>query len=361
MSKPNSFRFLGREGRKYRVALNPQRGYWFAAFHDGNGRQRVSLGARTKAEAEAAVKLLDAPPVKQNEPAKLTWPEFQGKYLAYKTEQGKAVRTVERYKAALDALGRYLASVQIATVDEITLLVLEGYVPYRTNIEKRGVKTAYTDALAIKNALKWGSKASRGLLKVNPALDWETQEPVRPKGKTYTQEQVAKLEAGVRDWLKPVVATLAWTGLRIGELVNLRWKDVDLQNHVLHIRVREDWKPKGKADRTVPLHPKVETVLRAQPIGEYAFLGPRAGRIKENYALLCLKADQRRIAVPECGLHGFRRFFATTMLRSGVDVETVRQWGGWKSLETMLRYLADVDVKDSVQAMETAARRLATA
>ena len=49
------------------------------------------------------------------------------------------------------------------------------------------------------------------------------------------------------------------------------------------------------------------------------------------------------------------------MLRAGVDVETVRQWGGWKSLETMLRYLADVNVKDSVEAMEAAAKRLAIA
>jgi len=109
----------------------------------------------------------------------------------------------------------------------------------------------------------------------------------------------------------------------------------------------------------VPLHPKVEAVLRAQPIGEWAFLGPQGGRIKENYALLCLKADQSKIGVPECGLHGFRRFFATNMLRAGVDVETVRQWGGWKSLETMLRYLADVVVKDSVRAMDEAVRRLA--
>jgi hypothetical protein len=44
-----------------------------------------------------------------------------------------------------------------------------------------------------------------------------------------------------------------------------------------------------------------------------------------------------------------------------IPVETVRQWGGWKSLETMLRYLADVNVKDSVNAMKQAAKRLATA
>jgi hypothetical protein len=47
------------------------------------------------------------------------------------------------------------------------------------------------------------------------------------------------------------------------------------------------------------------------------------------------------------------------MMRAGVDAETVRQWGGWKSLETMLRYLADVGMKDSIEAMDKAVQRLA--
>ncbi|HLX63487.1 MAG TPA: hypothetical protein VKX17_19610 [Planctomycetota bacterium] len=46
---------------------------------------------------------------------------------------------------------------------------------------------------------------------------------------------------------------------------------------------------------------------------------------------------------------------------AGISAGTVCQWGGWKSLETMLRYLADVDVTDSVKAMEQAVQRLACA
>ena len=41
------------------------------------------------------------------------------------------------------------------------------------------------------------------------------------------------------------------------------------------------------------------------------------------------------------------------------NAETVRQWGGWKTLETMLRYLTDVDVKDSVAAMDQMVLRMA--
>jgi hypothetical protein len=53
------------------------------------------------------------------------------------------------------------------------------------------------------------------------------------------------------------------------------------------------------------------------------------------------------------------RLFATTMMQAGANTETVRQWGGWRTLDTMMRYLADVNVKDSVAAMDKVAATLA--
>jgi integrase len=107
------------------------------------------------------------------------------------------------------------------------------------------------------------------------------------------------------------------------------------------------------------MHPKVEAVFREQRVGVLVFGGPRGGRLKESWCLACLKKDQGKLSMTVGDLHGFRRFFATTMMQAGVSAGTVRQWGGWKSLETMLRYLADVDVKDSVAAMQQAAKRMA--
>lgn len=147
--------------------------------------------------------------------------------------------------------------------------------------------------------------------------------------------------------------------MRIAELINLRWSDVDLGQKVLRVRVQEEWKPKGRRDRVIPLHPKVEAAIRELPVREYVFMGPKGGRIRQKLSLLRLKADQRKLNLPEGDLHGFRRYFATTMLRAGVDTETVRQWGGWKELDTMLRYLADVSVEHSVKSMQDAVRRLA--
>ena len=106
------------------------------------------------------------------------------------------------------------------------------------------------------------------------------------------------------------------------------------------------------------MHPEL---LPVPSLGQHVFLGPRSGRIKETYALECLKVDQEDLKMPLGDLHAFRRYFATTMMRAGVNVESVRQWGGWKSLDTMLRYLADVDVEESVKTMDQAVRNLASA
>ena len=280
--------------------------------------------------------------------------------MVFKAEGGLAESSAKRYRAALDAFARHLRSRGIEFVNDVTLLVLEGYPAYRSRQEKRKVKTVYNDSLILKNAFKWGSKASRGLLPFNPATDWELKEPVTPKRPIYTEAEVVKLEAEARPWLRPIITVLAWTGLRIGELIELRWKDVDLTERVLHVRIREDWKPKGKRDRIVPIFPKVEAVLKQQRVGEFVFIGPRGGRLTESHVLDFLHTDQRKLGLPEKDVHGFRRFFATHMMtKCKVDAETVRQWGGWKSLETMLRYLADVDVKDTVAAMEQAVRQLA--
>ena len=93
--------------------------------------------------------------------------------------------------------------------------------------------------------------------------------------------------------------------MRIGELINLRWEDIDLKANLIHIRVREDWKPKGRRDRSLPMHPKVREVILSRPVGKYVFLGPQGGRLKENYTLECFKEDRDRLGIHRDTLHTY--------------------------------------------------------
>jgi integrase/recombinase XerD len=360
MGNPKSVKLFGRSGRTFRIYFNTQRGYWYVAYNNGQQRVRRALFVKTRPEAEARVKELDAPQHHEKvQSVRQTWSEFQKKYLEFKTSQGKASKTISRYKVAMEAFERHLTKVNVVYADQVTLSVLEGFNAYRTKVEKADVKTSFTDAKIVKNAFKWANKPGRAMLNHNPALDWETPQPVKPKRKCYTADEVAALEAGARDWLRPVVTVLAWSGMRIGELINLRWSDIDFENKLINIRVQEEWRPKGRRDRAVPMHPKVETVLKTLRVGKLVFSGNRGGKLYETWCLHSLKKDQERLGLAIGDLHGFRRFFATTMMKAGVDTNTVREWGGWRSLETMLRYLADGSPAESVQAMQQAAQRLA--
>ncbi len=353
---PRSFVMMLR--RRYRVYFNPQGAGWYVAYNDGVQRQRRSLGVGNKLEAEAAVKLLDEPPSAAQQPKyRATWSDVQKGYLEHKSSLNRAPSTLEHYSNALKAFGAYIGGQGVQYVDEVSLSTLEGFKAYRV---KQGcdVSTAYNNAIVVKGAFKWAAKAARGYLTFNPALDWETPAPLKPKRKTYTAEDVAMLEAGVSDWLRPVVTTLAWSGMRINELVNLRWQDIDFERRLIHIRVQEEWQPKGKRDRVVPMHPKVEAILPGQRIGQHVFTGRRGQRLLSRSTLRKLRTDQEKLGLAFGDLHAFRRFFATTMIRNGVDAETVRQWGGWRSFNTMLRYLADVNAGDSVKAMDAVVSRM---
>ena len=64
-------------------------------------------------------------------------------------------------------------------------------------------------------------------------------------------------------WLKEIIVVAFGTGLRRGELLNLQWRDVDLENGRLFVRHRGDFKPKNGQERAVSLVGDVLQMLRA--------------------------------------------------------------------------------------------------
>jgi Site-specific recombinase XerD len=74
-----------------------------------------------------------------------------------------------------------------------------------------------------------------------------------------------------REDMYQIFFTLIWTGIRLGELVALRWDDVDFENHEIHIRrtyvesTRKENAPKTASSiRTINIEPELESVLHSQ-------------------------------------------------------------------------------------------------
>ena len=65
------------------------------------------------------------------------------------------------------------------------------------------------------------------------------------------------------EWLKQIIVVAFRTGLRRGELLNLQWRDVDLEKERLFVRHRGDFKPKNGQERTVSLVGEALEMLKA--------------------------------------------------------------------------------------------------
>ncbi|MBC3762929.1 tyrosine-type recombinase/integrase [Quadrisphaera oryzae] len=155
-----------------------------------------------------------------------------------------------------------------------------------------------------------------------------------------------------------VMATFRYTGVRRGELVDAKVKDLDLPHRELTVL------GKGRKRRTIPLpHPYVEImewylaeVRPHLPGSERLFANPRAnieGRFRGATDGQSLKRMVVRYgedaAVPGPHLpHRWRHTYATHLLRRGVDVAVVQKLLGHSSITTTSIYLHLV--RDDLQA-----------
>ena len=145
--------------------------------------------------------------------------------------------------------------------------------------------------------------------------------------------------AAARD--RAIMETLYAAGLRVGELVGLRWRDLDEELGMVTVRAG-----KGNQDRLVPLGEVALDALRAwraaaPPAAPDApvFTNPRGGRLSARWvqklvARRLLDANLDSALTP----HGLRHCFATHMLDAGADLRAIQEMLGHASLSTTQRY-----------------------
>jgi integrase len=140
------------------------------------------------------------------------------------------------------------------------------------------------------------------------------------------------------DHLTPLVLLAMHTGCRRGELLQLRWRDVDLV--AAQLVVRGDGTKSGKT-RVLPLNSEAGGVLKAwrpNAVDPSAFVfpgdeGERLGGIKTAFLKVLKDAE-----IVGFRFHDLRHDFASKLVQAGVDLNTVRELLGHADLKMTLRY-----------------------
>ncbi len=197
----------------------------------------------------------------------------------------------------------------------------------------------------------------RGLLVSNPASSVELAHENNARNRCLSADEEARLLKALPAWLRPLVVVAMHTGMRRGELLGLRWADVDLNSGQLHIR-----RDKAGDGRWVAFNSEALDALRAAKsrsvVSQLVFCTPEGRSLALNFKRYWQPAV-KAAGLSDFRFHDLRHTFASRLVSRGVSPYIVQHAGGWRTASMMQRY-AHLDpgtIRAAVELLTSPARR----
>ncbi len=227
---------------------------------------------------------------------------------------------------------------------ELTDDALEGYI--ETRLEDVTISTVNSSLRVLRATMRHAVKRRR--LRQLPC-EIELLKETNRLPTVLTVEEVRRLREQAAKPYNTIIYLAAHAGLRHAEILHMLVKDVDFERGNVLVSAKKGWTPKSHCERAVPMNrhlrpvltEHVETLKQKSPDAwlfpgyEGRALSTAAGPVRTAFRRAGLYDPASKP-----GLHMLRRTFASELLGRGVDIETVRELGGWRDLVTVQRYLA---------------------
>ncbi len=154
-----------------------------------------------------------------------------------------------------------------------------------------------------------------------------------------SREEIKNIIEIIKNPKHKFIVSLAYgAGLRISEVVNLKIKDVNLEELTIHLK-----NAKGKKDRITIFPEKIKTDLQnliaGKNLNDYLFESERGGKLTERTAQKVFENAFRKTEIKkDATFHSLRHSFATHLLENGVDVRYVQELLGHQNIRTTQIY-----------------------
>ncbi len=348
-----------------------ERGSWYGKWRVGDRQVKRRLGrvrptgsnqGITRKQAEAELRRLISE-VRVLAPAeRITFRTAAERYVQHVQHvMGRKRSTVQDYRIMIE---RHLAPHFSGTaVEKIKPDDIAGYIATKSRAGL-AVKTITNQLNFAHGVFQFAIK--RGWATSNPgaAVDRPRAVHADPDIRFLTSEELEGLLRSTPrdDVLGPTDHALymlaAMTGLRQGELVALRWRDIDWTAGVVRVRrnyTRGEWgTPKSRrSSRAVPLADRVAAELERhfqrsayKADEELVFCHPHTGhpydasKLRKRFYDVMLAAGMKERCGRSGGItfHSLRHTFGTRMAAVGVPMRTLQEWMGHRDFTTTLVY-----------------------
>ena len=167
----------------------------------------------------------------------------------------------------------------------------------------------------------------------------------------YTKDEVDKLsmistEVFMRDDLKDIIQFAAYTGMRQGEILKIRAKDIDLVANKIHVGGVPTQTTKAKNWRAIPIHERIMDIVHNRHdavIRSDTQLFGDEWRDKDQLLRAFKKVNRLIPKEDSYVFHTLRHSYATWLAEAGVPIRSIMALCGHKRIETTLRYAKATD------------------
>lgn len=159
-----------------------------------------------------------------------------------------------------------------------------------------------------------------------------------------------------------------YTGLRLGEVVALKWQNVDMKNKLIYIDKTVGTISQNHKTLTIESSPKTTSSIREIPISkqllsllkslrqnsttEYVIVSHNNKQIKPRAYQKSFENLLKKLHIKHYGFHSLRHTFATRLLENGVDIKTISELLGHSSPTITLNRYVHTNLQNKRKAME---------
>lgn len=344
------------------VSIYQRGGRWYANFQFEGKQRRQSLKTTSKKEARRRAIRLEAEIMEGRYAKQRKAPAIEqvtGAYVRHLRTESKAKRTMDKVALVQRRLLDLAERRKAKSILDVDLAFVDAYRAEAVVREPKPAapKTLLNETVIIRQFVNFA--LSRNMISSDPLRGLKLKKVKSKPQPCWTRAQVDSILAAAKPPHKAALMILAESGMRVGELKWLTWQDVDFERGVLHIRPKDDWKPKTGDQRAIPMHGVRELLTRlprehrwvvtAVPSRQY----PSGGRqISESRLLRYLKRVLKRLGL-KGHVHTFRHSFISHALTQGIPEAVVRSWVGHVDEDVMKLYTHIAD-----EASQAAMQRL---
>lgn len=266
-----------------------------------------------------------------NEARRRTFEELRERYMAEHSRVHKTPTTVVRDQSAFKNLsgvfnGLMLAEITPARISDYKALrIQEGVKPATISRELEVLRHA------LNLAIQWE------WMETTPFSKVKIEKPNNRVERWITPDEEKCLLNASTPWLQEIIIFALNTGMRQDEILSLKWSQIDLFRRTASLLVT-----KNKEKRTTPLNQTVFDLLKSKGkvrhISGYVFASQTGTKLHARNLLRAFYDARKKASLEDVRFHDLRHTFATRLVQAGIDLYTVKELLGHKTITMTMRY-----------------------